>query len=736
MQRQTLAETDGIFFTLEDVAVTPATPMQNELVIVFGKVKLFKIPFIAPIWVIATVTAPETLWEHYIPIWGAPEIRERDTALGGDFEIIFKKGFDREGEYSLAVRAYAGPTIPIDTMTLPPFPPVATEETTFVVSGEAPPEEANFRSFRITGYAADTGVPVEPPDILKLQVGDRCRVHVAYEHREASVTAKFHAAIWQPTLIDPHDEVLNAEKAFTVPETPSWDDFVGSIDIPITSAIADGLYGVYVKIMGVTGGDIFTEYLASVIQIGEAPPPEADIKDFDFTVTKGTYKIGDKVPFTAPYAYKGPAQNGQLTISIGTGVYPTFNTVYTYTPLSVVFAAATDWATLGLQGNITLPSGLQAGQTYSVRAKLETLTAPTQETDTDWLAFDIAAGPPTSDIRNFDFVPQGGTYDLGDSVPFTGPYEYKGIAQSGRLTISLGTGVSPTFSTKYTYPPIAVTFNEAIDWIGGTVSGSFKLPTTLEPGQTYSVRAKLEALTQPTQETDTDWGVLTITAPPEEYKGTISKKELEYNETHQAIPVSNIPIGKRGLVHIWGRNDTSKTQQRGIEWTVKDPQGNVRENYSTWEALPYAGPGVSKEFIGGRFNLDREGVWTINVNLLMNKPSPVTVASYGGNLATVVSIPVGIAFAMTLWGTGGFGAADKWMCYYWDPGRNNYVGDQKWYRLYEAIPFSGVQSGGYVAVFLLKDSTVSPQFTSPAFSAVDGGVYQFDIDLGRITKIG
>ncbi|GAJ20458.1 unnamed protein product, partial [marine sediment metagenome] len=50
-------------------------------------------------------------------------------------------------------------------------------------------------------------------------------------------------------------------------------------------------YGLYVKIMGITGGDIFTEYLANVITIVGAPPEEADIKDFDFKLTKGNLDL-------------------------------------------------------------------------------------------------------------------------------------------------------------------------------------------------------------------------------------------------------------------------------------------------------------------------------------------------------------------------------------------------------------------------------------------------------------
>lgn len=117
---------------------------------------------------------------------------------------------------------------------------------------------------------------------------------------------------------------------------------------------------------------------------------------------------------------------------------------------------------------------------------------------------------PASDIADFDFRAQGGTYNLGQSVPYTAPYKYKGKAQGGYLTISLGTGVYPSFFTKHTFAKIRVTFAEAVAWKSDSLSGSFTLPTTLEPGQTYSTRAKLET-DDGAQETDTDWTVFSIT---------------------------------------------------------------------------------------------------------------------------------------------------------------------------------------------------------------------------------
>ncbi|GAI64721.1 unnamed protein product, partial [marine sediment metagenome] len=154
---------------------------------------------------------------------------------------------------------------------------------------------------------------------------------------------------------------------------------------------------------------------------------------------------------------------------------------------------------------------------------------PMTEKRTITAHFREVVAPPKADIRNFDFRATGGTYNMGDKVPFTAPYEYKGKAQGGHLTISLGTGAYPSFYTKHTFSPISVSFNEAMDWRGGVIDGRFTLPTTLEPGQTYSVRVKLEAISDYTQETDTDWGVITIREAPPVYKGTISKKQLEYD---------------------------------------------------------------------------------------------------------------------------------------------------------------------------------------------------------------
>jgi len=127
---------------------------------------------------------------------------------------------------------------------------------------------------------------------------------------------------------------------------------------------------------------------------------------------------------------------------------------------------------------------------------------------------------------------------------------------------------------------------------------------------------------------------VSLAVAPEPYAGTISRKELEYNGARASIPAYDIPQGQRGLVHIWGRNDMSTTQRLGIHWLVYDPDGILVEDYEDWSTLYYR-QGAEHEFIGGRFNLNKPGTYTINIALSMNPADPEIVDSYYGTLCTV-----------------------------------------------------------------------------------------------------
>jgi hypothetical protein len=191
-------------------------------------------------------------------------------------------------------------------------------------------------------------------------------------------------------------------------------------------------------------------------------------------------------------------------------------------------------------------------------------------------------------------------------------------------------GVSP-------WPSITFPTNQANVGAGAiaTFSGSFQMPY-YPPGKEVTIHAYSYFYT------DAGWvfddektRVITVVAP---LSGTITKKELEYNETRATIPASNVPKDKSGLVHIWGKNNTSEAQQMGIAWTLVDPDYITRESHSEWEAWPYTGAGGTHEFIGDRFNLDKAGTWRINVQLYMNPSSPQVVDSYEGDLCIVSEV--------------------------------------------------------------------------------------------------
>ena len=324
-----------------------------------------------------------------------------------------------------------------------------------------------------------------------------------------------------------------SRKAVSFSEAMDWTsgEFFGTFILPATLEPGQ-TYNTRAKLETADGAQIIdTDW--GVISIPEAPPvpPASDLRNLDFQAEKGTYDIGDRVPYDAPYEYKGKAQSGWLTIYLGTGVYPYFSIKYTYPRTAVSFSEAMDWTPGQLSGSFFLPSILQAGQTYNTRAKLETADGE-QIIDTDWGVISIPEAPPVpppkADIRNLDFEAEKGTYEIGDKVPFTCDYEYKGKAQSGQLVLSLGTGVYPYFTPVVNYSPMPIDFEKAMDWTRRSFEGTFELTEALEPGRLYNTRAKLETLDDRTQETDTDWSVLTIReeAPPGEYTISISVSPL------------------------------------------------------------------------------------------------------------------------------------------------------------------------------------------------------------------
>lgn len=121
-------------------------------------------------------------------------------------------------------------------------------------------------------------------------------------------------------------------------------------------------------------------------------------------------------------------------------------------------------------------------------------------------------------------------------------------------------------------------------------------------------------MASPASVVDTYDGIL---ATVKALEGAITRKVLEYDDATKNIPATDIPIDTRGLVHIYGKYEAPGARQMSIKWTVKDPDGMVRESYYDADTWPYTPPGEEHHFVGGRFDLNKPGDWTIKVELMM-----------------------------------------------------------------------------------------------------------------------
>lgn len=116
----------------------------------------------------------------------------------------------------------------------------------------------------------------------------------------------------------------------------------------------------------------------------------------------------------------------------------------------------------------------------------------------------------------------------------------------------------------------------------------------------------------------------------------ITKVELEYDETRGTAPVSDVPLGNEGLVHVYRKNNGTTSQKVCVAWTVTDPDSVTVEQYQTCETFN-TGPGETDDFIGGRFDLDKLGSYMINVLLYVSPDLVDPVDSYNGVLCIVAS---------------------------------------------------------------------------------------------------
>lgn len=113
---------------------------------------------------------------------------------------------------------------------------------------------------------------VAPPGVLAVTPGDTIRVTTEFDYLGPAVSGKLYTALYHPSIYDPHDEIAHGEKSFSIPDSPTVKHMTGYTDIAVPSGFSGSDFGLYTKIVGVPGPDIFSPYYDNVIEIIAAVP--------------------------------------------------------------------------------------------------------------------------------------------------------------------------------------------------------------------------------------------------------------------------------------------------------------------------------------------------------------------------------------------------------------------------------------------------------------------------------
>jgi len=107
-----------------------------------------------------------------------------------------------------------------------------------------------------------------PPQVLTVRPGDTIRVTSEFDYIGPPITGKFYTALYKTTFLDPHAEIAKGDKAFSIPDSPAPGQHVDAyIDILVPSGHAGVDFGLYTKLIGIPGADIFSPFYDNVIEI-------------------------------------------------------------------------------------------------------------------------------------------------------------------------------------------------------------------------------------------------------------------------------------------------------------------------------------------------------------------------------------------------------------------------------------------------------------------------------------
>ena len=114
---------------------------------------------------------------------------------------------------------------------------------------------------------------VYPERLAPVLPGDTIRVVTEFDYiGPAMENARMISAIWRPTLIDPHNDIVRGEKVFNIPDSPPPGQHLSvTIDLLVPEADWRTDYGLYSSIRDVPGADIYTPYYENIITIMGEP---------------------------------------------------------------------------------------------------------------------------------------------------------------------------------------------------------------------------------------------------------------------------------------------------------------------------------------------------------------------------------------------------------------------------------------------------------------------------------
>jgi hypothetical protein len=220
--------------------------------------------------VVAEVTAPSGIFSIG-PIGAGGIATANGVAVLGKFTVTFPNGFPSEGQYSLKVNVYAGPTIEVSagpitsvSYSIPPFPAIAsTTKQTFSVSGSGPTSSGSWN--------------ISQPASVQVGVGNTVTLNVpvtSYYTMSQQITVAVDIYDGSPVGIAGMGTLLQ-----TVTSQPVTVPANGNVTVPVQYTVTSVSSGNTNRNLGcrivINGQTVYTNTFHGVLTVTGAPTSQA-----------------------------------------------------------------------------------------------------------------------------------------------------------------------------------------------------------------------------------------------------------------------------------------------------------------------------------------------------------------------------------------------------------------------------------------------------------------------------